>query len=115
MNDGIAEHNSKRRPTGREPSEIRSRMVDEYGGEIICPSEQRDSPLTTKEGLAMFSDSDPSQRDTSCEIEFQSYFYQTPSLPAADPRSERPRCGGRESDFLAASRRRISSARSSAR
>ena len=55
MNDGIAEHNSKRRPTGREPSEIRSRMVDEYGGEIICPSEQRDSPLTTKEGLAAAS------------------------------------------------------------
>ena len=27
---------------------------------------------------------------------------QTPSLPDADPRSDRPRCGGRESKFLAA-------------
>jgi|GEM_PF-6128778 len=27
---------------------------------------------------------------------------QTPSLPDADPRSDRPRCGGRESRFLAA-------------
>jgi len=26
---------------------------------------------------------------------------QTPSLPNADPRSDRPRCGGRESKFLA--------------
>jgi len=26
---------------------------------------------------------------------------QTPSLPDADPRSDRPRCGGRESKFLA--------------
>jgi hypothetical protein len=28
---------------------------------------------------------------------------QTPSLPDAAPRSHRPRCGGRESKFLAAS------------
>ena len=29
------------------------------------------------------------------------HAYQTPSLPNADPRSDRPRCGGRESKFLA--------------
>jgi len=32
---------------------------------------------------------------------------QTPSLPDADPRSDRPRCGGRESNFLAAPQEKI--------
>ena len=32
---------------------------------------------------------------------------QTPSLPDADPRSDRPRCGGRESNFLAAPQAKI--------
>ena len=34
-----------------------------------------------------------------------SYANRTPSLPDAGPRSDRPRCGGRESKFLAASKK----------
>ena len=62
------------RPGGKS-SEIHFRMVDEYEEEIELHVQTARTPLTTEEVLAMFSDSDPSQTNTSCEIEFQSYFY----------------------------------------
>lgn len=64
--------------------EILFRMVDEYGEEINLPRESAEDALTDDEVIAMFRDSDPSQTETGCEIEFQSFFY--PELNACADR-----------------------------
>jgi hypothetical protein len=64
--------------------EILFRLVDEYGEEIDLPRESAEHALTNDEVIAMFRDSDPSQTETGCEIEFQSFFY--PDLNACADR-----------------------------
>jgi len=51
------------------------RMVDEYDTEFELPCREIESPLTAEEVVEVFRDAAPSPMDTSCEIEFQSFFY----------------------------------------
>jgi hypothetical protein len=66
---------SLRARRGGTGGKIRFRMVDEYQSDIELPISTATAPLSAEEVLAMFRDSDPSQTDTDCEIEFQSFFY----------------------------------------
>jgi hypothetical protein len=56
-------------------NQIVYRLVDEYGTEIDLPYEQTEAPLTAEQVIEMFRDCDPSQTETECEVEFQSFFY----------------------------------------
>jgi hypothetical protein len=50
-------------------------MVDEYGTEYELPNHKVSAPLTAEEVLFPFRDTDPTPTDTSCQIEFSSFFY----------------------------------------
>jgi hypothetical protein len=52
------------------------RMVDEYGTEITLPCQQSQTALAARQVIEMFSDCEPSQTGTSCEVKFQSFFYE---------------------------------------
>jgi hypothetical protein len=66
---------SLRARPGNFPGEILFWLVDEYGEEIALPRESSEDVLTENEVIEMFRDSNPSQTETSCEVEFQSFFY----------------------------------------
>lgn len=69
------EVSSLRARSGKKSEEILFRMVDEYGEGIDLPQDSATAPLTSEEVITMFRDSEPSQTETDCEIEFQSFFY----------------------------------------
>lgn len=50
-------------------------MVDEYGTQFALPVQNVPVALTAEEVLVAFRDADPTPTDTSCQIEFTSYFY----------------------------------------
>ena len=50
-------------------------IVDEYGTTFELPSRKVSVPLTAEEVLVTFRDADPAPTDTSCQIEFSSFFY----------------------------------------
>jgi len=58
-----------------ENDQILYRIVDEYGTEIDLPYGETKAPLTTEQVIEMFRDCEPSQTETECEVEFQSFFY----------------------------------------
>jgi hypothetical protein len=60
----------------RKGKEIAYRIVDEYGTEIELPIAKSSVPLTEEQIIEMFRDCDPSQTETECAIEFQSFFYE---------------------------------------
>jgi hypothetical protein len=55
---------------------IAYRIADEYGTEIDLPFESSEVPLTPDQVIEMFRDCDPSQTETDCAVEFQSFFYE---------------------------------------
>jgi hypothetical protein len=61
----------------RDPSDsnILLSMVDEYGTTFELPTRKVSAPLTAEEVLVTFRDADPAPTDTSCQIEFSSFFY----------------------------------------
>jgi hypothetical protein len=61
----------------RDPSDsnILLSMVDEYGTTFELPTRKVSAPLTAEEVLVTFRDADPAPTDTSCHIEFSSFFY----------------------------------------
>lgn len=69
---------------GAVSGEILFRLVDEYEAEIHPPIESSNDVLSEDGVIEMFRDSEPSQTDTDCEIEFQSFFY--PDLNACADR-----------------------------
>jgi hypothetical protein len=50
-------------------------MVDEYGTTFELPDRKVSAPLTAEEVLVTFRDAEPTPTDTSCQIEFGSFFY----------------------------------------
>ena len=60
----------------RKGKEITYRIADEYGTEIQPPIAKSLVPLTEAQIIEMFRDCDPSQTETECAIEFQSFFYE---------------------------------------
>ena len=61
----------------KEPGEdlIHFRIVDEYKTSIGIPHESASTSLTAEQVIECFRDAEPSQTETECEIEFQSYLY----------------------------------------
>ena len=61
----------------RDPSDssILLSMVDEYGTTFELPRRRVSAPLTAEEVLVTFRDAEPAPTDTSCQIEFSSFFY----------------------------------------
>lgn len=51
------------------------RMVDEYETPITLPLRRASAALTAEQVLQLFVESEPSQTDTTCQIDFQSDFY----------------------------------------
>jgi hypothetical protein len=66
---------SLRATPGTTRGKILFRMVDEYQTDIELPISIATASLSAEKVLAMFRDSDPSQTETGCQIEFQSFFY----------------------------------------
>jgi hypothetical protein len=56
-------------------SAIALRIVDEYETEFELPSSRVEAPLTAQEVLLVFRDAEPSPLETSCQVEFQSFYY----------------------------------------
>ena len=50
-------------------------MVDEYETKYELPKRKVSAPLTAEEVLVTFRDAEPTPTDTSCQIEFSSFFY----------------------------------------
>ncbi len=50
-------------------------MVDEYETKYELPKRKVSAPLTAEELLVTFRDAEPTPTDTSCQIEFSSFFY----------------------------------------
>jgi hypothetical protein len=50
-------------------------MVDEYETKYELPKRKVSAPLTAEEVLVTFRDAEPTPSDTSCQIEFSSFFY----------------------------------------
>lgn len=63
---------AKRDPEGLS---ISLSMVDEYETEYELPNPKISAPLTAEEVLVTFRDAEPTPTDTSCQIEFSSFFY----------------------------------------
>jgi hypothetical protein len=56
-------------------SSILLSMVDEYETEFELPKYKVSAPLTAAEVLITFRDAEPTPTETSCQIEFSSFFY----------------------------------------
>ena len=50
-------------------------MVDEYETEFELSKPKVPAPLTAAEVLVIFRDAEPTPTETSCQIEFSSFFY----------------------------------------
>lgn len=51
------------------------RIVDEYETPIVLPYDRAQEPLTPQDVVRLFVEAEPSQTETTSQVEFQSFFY----------------------------------------
>ncbi len=75
VNSVHGEVTSLRAKGNQNGSNILLRMVDEYETIFKLSSSTICAPLTAEEVLFIFRDAEPSPLDTSCKVEFESFYY----------------------------------------